>query len=139
MRVPEYSAASTTSTPTDIPLMMRLRMGKFCGAAKRSHRKFGNQRAAESENLLRQPRVFLGIYHVDASAEYRDGLAFGGDRAAMAGGVHAARHATNNDQALRGQIAGQALRHARNHKASDAAFPPSRCRASLIHPRSPRT
>jgi hypothetical protein len=32
MRVPLYSAASTTSTPSDIPLMMRLRMGKFCGA-----------------------------------------------------------------------------------------------------------
>src|SRR5208337_3289173 len=32
--VPLYSAASTTSTPSEIPLMMRLRMGKFCGAAK---------------------------------------------------------------------------------------------------------
>ena len=31
MRVPLYSAASTTRTPADIPLMMRLRMGKFCG------------------------------------------------------------------------------------------------------------
>src|SRR6267143_906671 len=34
MRVPLYSAASTTSTPTDMPLMIRLRMGKFCGAGK---------------------------------------------------------------------------------------------------------
>jgi hypothetical protein len=34
MRVPLYSAASMTNTPTEIPLMMRLRMGKFCGAAK---------------------------------------------------------------------------------------------------------
>ena len=34
MRVPLYSAASTTSTPIDIPLMMRLRIGKFWGAAK---------------------------------------------------------------------------------------------------------
>src|ERR1700691_17115 len=33
MRVPEYSAASTTSTPTDIPLKIRLRIGKFGGAA----------------------------------------------------------------------------------------------------------
>ena len=32
--VPLYSAASITSTPTDMPLMMRLRMGKFWGAAK---------------------------------------------------------------------------------------------------------
>jgi|HubBroStandDraft_6_1064221.scaffolds.fasta_scaffold483432_2 hypothetical protein len=34
MRVPLYSAASTTSTPADMPLMIRLRMGKFCGAGK---------------------------------------------------------------------------------------------------------
>src|SRR5712691_5219073 len=34
MRVPLYSAASTTSTPADMPLIIRLRMGKFCGAAK---------------------------------------------------------------------------------------------------------
>src|SRR5207302_8647637 len=33
MRVPEYSAASTTSTAIDMPLMIRLRIGKFCGAA----------------------------------------------------------------------------------------------------------
>src|ERR1700738_1868252 len=30
--VPLYSAASTTSTPADVPLMIRLRMGEFCGA-----------------------------------------------------------------------------------------------------------
>src|SRR5262249_6042499 len=34
MRVPLYSPASTTSTPRASPLMMRLRIGKFCGAAK---------------------------------------------------------------------------------------------------------
>ena len=34
MRVPLYSAASTTRTPKEIPLVIRLRMGKFCGAAK---------------------------------------------------------------------------------------------------------
>src|SRR5207302_9287752 len=34
IRVPLYSAASTTSTPIDRPLIIRLRMGKFCGAAK---------------------------------------------------------------------------------------------------------
>jgi len=32
MRVSEYSPASNTSTPTDIPPIMRLPMGKFCGA-----------------------------------------------------------------------------------------------------------
>src|SRR5208283_6049073 len=31
-RVPEFSPASTTNTATLIPLRMRLRRGKFCGA-----------------------------------------------------------------------------------------------------------
>src|SRR5438876_3779443 len=37
MRVPLYSAASTTRTPMAIPLMMRLRIGKFCGAGNVSN------------------------------------------------------------------------------------------------------
>lgn len=28
---PEYCAPSTTTTPSDIPAMTRLRIGKFCG------------------------------------------------------------------------------------------------------------
>jgi hypothetical protein len=74
--------------------------------------KFRDERAAESQNLFREPRIFLGIDHVNAGPKHRDGLAFGGDRTAMAGGVDAARHPTNNDQSLRGKIAGQALGHA---------------------------
>ena len=113
MRVPEYSAASTTSTPIDMPLMNAVADGKILRSGKSSHGKFGDQRAAEGKNLLGQPRVFFGIDHIDAGAKYRDGFALGGDRAAMAGGIDAARHAADNDQSLRGQIAGQPLGHAR--------------------------
>jgi hypothetical protein len=57
MRVRQYSAASNTSTPTDMPLRMRLRKGKFCGAAKVPRR--NSERAAQGENLFRQARVSL--------------------------------------------------------------------------------
>jgi hypothetical protein len=45
IRVPLYSAASITSTPTEIPLMMRLRTGKL-RRGKSVHGKFGDQRSA---------------------------------------------------------------------------------------------
>ena len=73
-----------------------------------------DQRAAEGENLFREPRIFFRIDHVDSGAKDRERLAFGRDRAAMAGGVDAARHTANNDESLRGEIAGQPLGHARS-------------------------
>jgi len=68
MRVPLYSAASTTSTPADMPLMMRLRMGKFCGAGG-CRPGIGDQCAAEDHNLFGEPRVFFRIHDVDSGAE----------------------------------------------------------------------
>ena len=65
---PEYCAPSTTITPSDIPAMTRLRIGKFLGAGKRAHRKFRNYRAAHlhlRENLL----VLLGINYVNPAPE----------------------------------------------------------------------
>jgi hypothetical protein len=99
MRVPEYSAASTTSSDghaADDPIAN----GKILRGGKGSQGKLRNEDAAESENLFRGSRVFLGIDHVDPGAKYRDGLTFGPlgrDRAAVAGGVDAAGHTTNND------------------------------------------
>ena len=106
MRVPEYSAASTTSTPIDIPLRIRLRMGKFCGARESSERKLGNQRAAQGKNLFGKARVFLRVNHIDTSAKHRDCLAFGGDRSAMASGIDTARHTADDHETLRSEIAG---------------------------------
>src|SRR5262252_1332726 len=68
-------------------------MGKFWGAAKGPEGKFGNDGSAERENLVGQARV-LGyrIDDVDAGAD-GNGFGFGGNCAAMASGVDAARHA----------------------------------------------
>ena len=70
------------------------------------------KRSAQGENLLGQTGIFFGIDHVNAGAENRDRFAFCGDGAAMAGRIDTARHATNNDQTLCGEIASQALGHA---------------------------
>ncbi len=80
---------------------------------KGSQGKLGDQRAAQSKNLLGDSRIFLVIKDIDARAKPRDRLAFGGNRAAMAGGVNPARHATNHGQSLRSEVASQPLRHAR--------------------------
>jgi hypothetical protein len=118
MRVPEYSAASTTSTPTEIPLMMRLRMGKFCGAANVPR---GNSeiKAPPNARICSDKREFSFGYDVDARAKHRDRLAYGGDRTAMAGSVDAARHPTNIDQTLRREVAREALGHARSAGTRD--------------------
>jgi hypothetical protein len=60
--------ASTTSTPTEIPLMMRLRMGKFRGAAKVFRGEFRDQGAAQGEHLFGQAGVFLGIDGIHSCA-----------------------------------------------------------------------
>ncbi len=60
MADPLYCAPSTTSTPTLIPLMMRLRIGKFCGKADRAHGKF-----REHQPLGRDFRRQLSILATD--------------------------------------------------------------------------
>src|SRR5262249_5028255 len=56
MRVPLYSPASTTSTPRARPLITRLRMGKFCGAAKVS---IGNSLTSAPPNSRMLSEIFL--------------------------------------------------------------------------------
>lgn len=58
IRVPKYSMASMTSTPTDMPRKMRPRTRK--GGAKVPRGKFADQRITERRNLLRQARILLG-------------------------------------------------------------------------------
>ncbi len=112
--MPLYSAASTTSTPIEMPLMMRLRMGKFCGAAKvfMGNSEISAPPGARICSVIR--RVFLGIDNVHAGAEDGHRLAFGVDGAAMRGRVHAAGQAAENDQAAGGEIARQTLRHSQS-------------------------
>ena len=59
-----------------------------------------------------EPCVFFRVDDIDARAEDRDRLAFRGDGPAMAGGVDASGHPTNNDQSLGSKVARQALGHA---------------------------
>jgi hypothetical protein len=104
MRVPEYSAASTTSTPADIRLRIRLRIGKFCGAANLPSEtpKSGPRSRQESA----RPDA---NFHWDKSRQRRCQIPrcfhFGRDRAAMAGGVDSPRHAADNHPSLRCQAA----------------------------------
>jgi hypothetical protein len=104
--------------------MIRLRMGKFCGAGKVPT---GNSEisAPESHDLLGEPRVFLGAHDVNSGAEDGDGFSLGSDGAAMQRGIDAARHATDDHQSASGEVSRQALGHA-------AAV---RCRMSSPHHR----
>ena len=52
MRGREYSAASTRSTPTVIPLIIRFRIGKFCGRANFPRGNSPDHSSAESEDLF---------------------------------------------------------------------------------------
>ena len=121
MRVPLYSAASTTSTPSEIPLIMRLRMGKFCGAAKVPSGNSETSAPPRNQNLLGQPGIFFRIQHVHPGSEHGRGLAFAGYCAAMRGGIDAAGHAAEDDQSPGGEIARQALGHAGAVRRGDAA------------------
>ena len=87
--------------------------GEILRRRKGAERELRDQRSAKSENLLRQPRIFLGIGDVDPCAENGDGLAFCRNRAPVAGGVNPARHSTYDNQSLHRQVARQTLRHPR--------------------------
>ncbi len=87
--MPLYSAASTVSTPIEIPLMKRFAKGEVLRRGERVQGKFGDQGAAQGQHLLRDPAVFLGINNVHAGAENRDRLPLGVNGAAMRGSVNA--------------------------------------------------
>jgi hypothetical protein len=74
MRVPLYCAVSTTSTPPDMPLIVRLRMEKVLWSREGSDQQLGDQLATESHDLLGEPRVFLGVHDVNSGAEDGDGV-----------------------------------------------------------------
>jgi hypothetical protein len=111
MRVPLYSAASTTSMPADMPLMIRLRMGKFCEAGK-VPTELRDARATESHDLLGEPRVFLGVHGVNSGAEGGDRFSLGSDGSAMRRCIDAAHQATDDHHSASGEASRQALGHA---------------------------
>lgn len=118
MRVPEYSAASEASMPTDIPLRIRLRIRRFW-SRNRPQRKLRKEHGPpKGKNLLRQKRIFSGTNHVNARAKYRDGFPSCYDRAAMADVVDAPSHAADTRQIP-----------VPSGSVSEAGRPLSRCRS----------
>ena len=113
-RVPLYSAASITSTPTEMPLMMRLRIGKFCGAGNVPRGNSVRIAPPDAKNLVGELAIFLGINLINARAPNRDGGAMSVERSAMGGGIHSPCHATEYDESAGRKVAGQALSHARS-------------------------
>src|SRR5205823_11362824 len=85
--------------------------GEILWRGERSYRKFGDQCAPERENLIGEPAVFAGIVDVDSGAEDGGSLRLGGDSAPVRGRVHAAGHATNNDDPTGRKVARESLRH----------------------------
>jgi len=98
MRVPLYSAASTTKHSHRHAADDAIADRKILRSSEGSQREFGDERASQRDNLLGEARVFLGIRYVDTCAEHGDRLALCVDRAAMRGGVYAAHHAALNDK-----------------------------------------
>ena len=87
MRVPLYSAASTTKTPIEIPLMMRLRMGKFCGAANVFKGNSETTAPPVDKNLIHEPAVLFGINNIHSGPKDCHRLALGRDRSSVASGI----------------------------------------------------
>src|SRR5580704_4494712 len=75
-------------------------------------RKFADDSAA-LEDFFVELLVFFGVANVDARAQDADGSAVGGHGALMSDGVYTAGHAAGDDEAARGKIAAEALRHLR--------------------------
>jgi len=116
MRLADYSAVSTTRTPIDIPPRMRLRRGKFCGAANAPS---GNSEihAPPRARICSESREFFpGINHIHARAKHGDSFGFCRDRAALAGRFDAPRRAPDHGQPLRRQIARRPLGPIRNRR-----------------------
>src|SRR5580658_1515319 len=110
IREPEDCAPSTTTTPTDIPEMMRFRIGKFCGPGNVS---IANAEMIEARfHLGKDLLVLLGISHVDPAnqdANCRPGERT--QRPLMSAGINAARQPADDYQTPMSQIPGQFLRH----------------------------
>ena len=102
---PERSSASTTTTASDRPEMIRLRRGKSRACAPGARRALGDHAAA-----LDDARVEVGVLGridvVDPAAQHRHRA--GGKRALVRRGVDAARQAGDDHIAGLAELAGQA-------------------------------
>ena len=109
IRLPERSAASTTTTPSDSPAMIRLRRGKVPGLRRGAERRLGDHGAA-----LRRCGAAARRSPAGRACRGRRPPPRRSARSAarlMRGGVDAARQAGDHDQRAR-QVGGQRLGHA---------------------------
>ena len=95
---PERSAASTTTTPSDRPEMIRLRRGKVAGLRRRCRAASRLTTQRRARRCASSERAFSGgIDDVDAAGQHGDGA---GRRARLVRrGVDAARQARDDDEA----------------------------------------
>ena len=103
---PERCAASTMTTPSDRPEMIRLRRGK--SRARGSQPSGISEIAAPSARIASsRPMCSRRIDAVVAAGQHRDGA--GREARAMRGGVDAAREARGDDEAGFAEVARQPL------------------------------
>src|SRR5262245_42034357 len=99
---PERSAASTTTTPSEIPDISRLRPGKVLAARREAERTLADEKTAFGDHLL-QLRVLRRIDYVDAARHYGNHPML--ERAAMRGGVDAAGEPRGDDETFEPEFA----------------------------------
>jgi hypothetical protein len=91
---------------------MRLRLGKFLWRGKNSQRKFGNDGASASNDLLGERFVLLGIDHVYARSPDRDRRALRCESAFVRRSIDPTGHAAENDEASVREVARKHFGHA---------------------------
>ena len=109
MSEPERRDASTTTTPDEIPAMMRFRMGKFWGRGSAPGGYSETRRWSTARAV--QPRVLPRIVDVEAAPEDRDRAARPLERRRVGGRVDAAGEPRDDRHADSREVPGEARRH----------------------------
>ena len=137
---PLRSAASTTITPSDRPLMMRFRCGNVPASGCRARRRLADQGPVGGD-LVGQLVVLRRIDVHHAAGQHGDGPAAGRQRAAMGGRVDAAGQAADDRQSGPGQAPASrsACRRPYCVPCRVPTMPMARASSGLISPRTNST
>ena len=127
---PLFVSASTTSTPRDIPLTIRLRRGKlsFSGGVPSG---YSLSTARAEFDLLEQRRIFRRVGDVDAAPQHRDRPPVRGatSRPAVGGGVDSACSSADHRNSRAAQQRPGIVRPARGRNSCTAGCRRSRRRS----------
>ena len=99
-----------TSVPTESPLMIRLRRGKFCLSGGVPDGKVGDERPVAGEDLAGQPRVFAWVDHIEAAAEHGNRSTLAPQGAPVGGRIDAERQAARDAETHANQLFGELMR-----------------------------